>query len=231
MKVIQLAKMVWAAPIVFAPENDCSLWFYADSWKLNAVTELDYYPISRMDKCIDSLGDALISFTLVANRSNCKLDIGDGDHVKNAFTTHQGLYRFFGWRFRLGNPPWAFQQTMEINMSPVKWQFVSLYLCIWKTSVSSQDPWQTHWECSYCIVTAARRRRHVELENFKVLYRGSGVLGTYGTPRLVVARFSSHSPNWRLKTTTNSDWTEGIFLFKQCIPTFCSQICSKCCTA
>lgn len=56
--IIESAQTEWAAPIVFAPKKDRTLWFCVDYRKLNAVTGRDSYPIPRMDGSIDSEGKA-----------------------------------------------------------------------------------------------------------------------------------------------------------------------------
>ena len=47
-----------AAPEPFKLKRDGKLSLCVDYRRLNAVTMLDAYPISRMDKCIDSLTEA-----------------------------------------------------------------------------------------------------------------------------------------------------------------------------
>lgn len=61
------SKTGWNAPKVFAPKEDGFLRSCVDYWELNAVLLCDPYPIQRMDKCIDWLGDALIFSKLHTN--------------------------------------------------------------------------------------------------------------------------------------------------------------------
>jgi hypothetical protein len=63
-QLIEPATGEWASPIVLVPKPDGSLRFCVDYRRLNAMTVPDAYPLSRMDECIDSLGDAVI-FTIL----------------------------------------------------------------------------------------------------------------------------------------------------------------------
>lgn len=47
---------------------------------------------------------------------------------QSSLTLHHGLYRFARMQFVLRNAPGTFQQTMEVTLSPVRWQFSLVYL-------------------------------------------------------------------------------------------------------
>lgn len=64
IKVIEVAEMEWADPIVAAPKKYGSLTFGTDIQKVDEMTERDSHTLSRMYKCIDSRRDALIFSTL-----------------------------------------------------------------------------------------------------------------------------------------------------------------------
>ena len=59
--VIELSTSEWAAHVVFAPKKDGSLMLCIDYRRLNALTIRDLYQITRMDECIDSLGEETVS--------------------------------------------------------------------------------------------------------------------------------------------------------------------------
>jgi hypothetical protein len=63
-EVIEPATSEWASPIVLVAKPDLSTRFCVDYRKLNAITVRDYYPLPRLDECIDSLGDSKIFTTL-----------------------------------------------------------------------------------------------------------------------------------------------------------------------
>lgn len=95
--------------------------------KLNAVTKRDFYPISLMDKCIDSLCKATVFSTLDANSAYWYIEIDDAEKKKTAITSNHGLFRFVRIPFKLQNAPETFQRTMDMISSCVKRQIVLVY--------------------------------------------------------------------------------------------------------
>jgi len=65
--VIEPSSAEWAFPVVLVPKPDGTMRFCVDYRKLNEVTVRDVYPLSRMDDCIDFLGDAKWFSTLDCN--------------------------------------------------------------------------------------------------------------------------------------------------------------------
>ena len=55
----------WAAPIVLVKKNNG---FCVDYRKLNSVSQVDAYPMPRMDELIDNLGQARFITTLDLTR-------------------------------------------------------------------------------------------------------------------------------------------------------------------
>lgn len=65
--VAEPAVTEWISPVVFVPNKYESLRFCANYPRLYAVTVRNIYPIPRMDKCVESLGEAKMSSPLNAN--------------------------------------------------------------------------------------------------------------------------------------------------------------------
>lgn len=86
------------------------------------------YPLTRLDECIDMLGDATIFSILDANSRNWQVEISKEDRDKTAFTSNWGLFRFSCILFRLKNALGMFQQAMDVRLTKVKWQFAFVYL-------------------------------------------------------------------------------------------------------
>lgn len=84
--------------------------------------------IPRMDYCIDSLGDRLVFSTLGAICNKRQVEIEDFDGDKMAFTSYYKLYQTSHMHFGLRNSPITFQRTIDMILSPVKWQFALVYL-------------------------------------------------------------------------------------------------------
>lgn len=61
---------------------------------LNAVTVWDSRPVPRMNKCIDSVGKAMMFFTLDAKSDHRKGEEGKKDVVKMAFVAHNELCEY-----------------------------------------------------------------------------------------------------------------------------------------
>lgn len=48
----------WASPCLLVPKSDNTTRFCMDFRKVNKVTKQDYFPIQRMDDCVDQVGSA-----------------------------------------------------------------------------------------------------------------------------------------------------------------------------
>lgn len=127
-KVNEPAQTEWVAPIVFAPMKDRSLRFWLHYRKLNNLTRRNPYPIPRMDQCIDSLGEATVFSTLNANSGYWQVEIEEHYRNKTPFPSHHNLCSFVRMPFGLKNAPGTFQQTMDVIVACVNWQFALVYL-------------------------------------------------------------------------------------------------------
>lgn len=58
MGVIEPSSGEWPSLIVLVPKSDGTMRFCIDYRKLNERTVRDSYPLTRMDDCLDSLGEA-----------------------------------------------------------------------------------------------------------------------------------------------------------------------------
>lgn len=75
--VIQPSKSEWASPVIMVPKPDESLRFCVDHLRLNELRDKDYYPILRMDECVESLGEAIIIITSDANNGFRKVPLAE----------------------------------------------------------------------------------------------------------------------------------------------------------
>lgn len=55
---IEPAMSDWAAPVLSVSKKDRKLRFCIDYKKINAMTLKDTYPLTRMEKCIETLSEA-----------------------------------------------------------------------------------------------------------------------------------------------------------------------------
>jgi Reverse transcriptase (RNA-dependent DNA polymerase) len=126
-EVIEPATSEWASPIVLVVKPDGSTRFYVSN-RLNAITVRDSYPLTRMDECIDALGDAKIFTTLDCNSGYWQIPVRPEDREKTTFTSHEGLYWFLRMPFCLRNAPATFQRFVDITLSGITWKTCLVYL-------------------------------------------------------------------------------------------------------
>lgn len=115
-RVVEPAHTEWAAPSVFTPKKNRSLRFSVDYWKLNAVKNLDIYPIERMDECIGWIGEAAVFPTLDRNSGYWDVEIENEDWDKTAYASIHGLYRFVRMPIVSRNALSSFQRTMNVAL-------------------------------------------------------------------------------------------------------------------
>lgn len=119
--IVEPTQTECASPIVFAHKKDGTFQFCDDCRKSNLVTERDSYPIPQMDRCIDSLGDAIVLLTLDANSGYWHIELYESDRDKAAFTSHHGLYQIIRMPLGLRNSFSTFQRTMNVRLPAVRW--------------------------------------------------------------------------------------------------------------
>lgn len=74
-EVIELAKLPWASPVVLVLKADGSWQFCVDYRFLNSISIRHTNPVSRMEKCINSLGNATVFTTLDANSGSWQVPV------------------------------------------------------------------------------------------------------------------------------------------------------------
>lgn len=79
MAVMDPASGEWACTVVMVPKLDGSILFCIYDRKLNLMTIKDAYPISRMDECIESLGEATIISTLHCAAGYWQITVAEED--------------------------------------------------------------------------------------------------------------------------------------------------------
>lgn len=94
----------------------------------DTVAKQYLYPIPRMDKCIDSLGEATIFPTLDAKSGYCKAEIGETIRDITAFISHPGLFRYICMLFKLRKSSGTFLRTMDVIFLYLQWQYALVYV-------------------------------------------------------------------------------------------------------
>ena len=99
-----------------------------DYRKLNAVTKVDSYPLSRIDDHLNSLGGATWFTTLDLASGYWQVSMNSADIEKTAFRIYRGLYEFLVMPFGLNNAPGTFQRLMNGVLQEYLGIFVAVYL-------------------------------------------------------------------------------------------------------
>ena len=128
MGVITPSKSEWASPVLLVPKSDGSWRFCVDYRRLNQMTLKDSYPLSRMDECLDSLGDAAYFTTLDANSGYWQMKVHPPHRHKTALVCHRGVFEYNRMPFGLCTAPASFQRTVDIVLSGFRWKSCLVYL-------------------------------------------------------------------------------------------------------
>ena len=84
-----------------------------DYRRLNAVTEVEAYPMPRVDELIDRLGKARFISTLDLTKGYWQMPVAAQDRHKAALVTPGGLFQFRVMPFDLSGAPASFQRLMD----------------------------------------------------------------------------------------------------------------------
>ena len=140
--IIESSKSDWASPMVIVKKKDGSLRICVDYRKLNAVTEMDAYPMPRIDDILDQIGQAKYLTTLDLARGYWQVPVAKEDQHITAFTTPFGLYQFKVMPFGLSGAPASFQRLMDV-ITKDTYQFAHAYL---DDLVIFSSSWEEHLE-------------------------------------------------------------------------------------
>lgn len=111
--IISSSESDWAALIVLVPKKDGSIRLCVDYRRLNEVSQIDVYPMPRIDNLIDRLGQACFISTLDLTRGYWQVPVAQKDQHKTAFATPFGFYQFKVMPFGLVGAPATFQRMMD----------------------------------------------------------------------------------------------------------------------
>lgn len=86
------------------------------------------HPTPRTDKCIESLGDAVVFTSFNADNGYWQCEVDESYRDKTTFTSHMGLFRYIRMPSGVMNAPATFQRTLYIILSRVERQFTLVCL-------------------------------------------------------------------------------------------------------
>ena len=107
--------------MVVVPKPGGHFRFCVEYRRLNDRTVKDFYPIPRMDDCLNSLGDATVFYTRDCNAGYWKIRVADENRDKTTFKSHTGLLQFLRLPFGLVSAQASFQRVLDKMLSDLQW--------------------------------------------------------------------------------------------------------------
>ena len=123
-------------------KKDGSLRFCNDYMRLNEKTDVDAYPMPRIEELIDRLGGAQHLATIDLARGYWHVPMADKAKELTAFVTPYGLFQFKVMPFGLNGAPATFQRLMDRVIQGMS-EYTAAYL---DDLVVYRATWKDHLE-------------------------------------------------------------------------------------
>src|SRR5581483_7138389 len=103
--IIQSSTSPWASFIIIVSKKNRKKRFCVDYQKINAIIQKDTYPLSKIDKMMDSLGNAHWFSSIDLTSGYWQIEMKEEDKPKTAFIFREELFEFNVMPFGLYNAP------------------------------------------------------------------------------------------------------------------------------
>ena len=140
--IIEPSTSEWSSPIVLVKKKDGTMRMCVDYRRLNAVTQVEAYPMPRIDDIIDRLGKARYITTLDLTKGYWQMPVAMRDRPKTAFVMPRGLFQFRVMPFGLNGAPASFQRLTDSLVKGYE-DFAAAYL---DDLVIFSSSWRGHVE-------------------------------------------------------------------------------------
>ena len=107
--IIEPSVSAWVSPIVIAKKKDGAIRICIDYRKLNSRTQIDTYPMQRINDILDQIRQAKYISTLNLTKGYWQVPVAEPDRENTAFTSPMGLFQFCTMPFCLCGAPATFQ--------------------------------------------------------------------------------------------------------------------------
>lgn len=141
--IIRPSVSPFSSPMVLVPKKNKQWRFCVDYRQLNKRTQVDPYPIPRLDEVLIEAADASFFTSLDLYSGYWQIELSEESKEKTAFTSHLGHYEFNVLSFGLRNAPSSFTRILTDIIRPAIGRCATIYLddiLIWsKTFDSHKD--------------------------------------------------------------------------------------------
>ena len=114
---IEPSQSEWSSPCILVPKPDGTFRMCTDYRKVNSVTKTDTFPISRIDDCIDNIGQAKYFTKFDLLKGFWQIPLTNRAKEISAFVTPEGLYQYKVMPFGMKNSPATFQHLVNSLIS------------------------------------------------------------------------------------------------------------------
>ena len=111
--IIRESTSAWSSPILLVEKPDKSQRFCTDCRKVNAHSELDSFPLPRIEDLIEKVSSARYITKIDISKAYWQCEMDPASIPITAFVTPFGLYEYLVMPFGLGGAASCFQRLMQ----------------------------------------------------------------------------------------------------------------------
>jgi hypothetical protein len=113
MGIIRESSSAWSSPILLVDKPDGTVRFCVDYRKVNAVSELDSFPIPRIEDLIEKVAGSKFISKLDISKAYWQCELDPESVPISAFVTPFGLFEYLVMPFGLGGAASCFQRLVQ----------------------------------------------------------------------------------------------------------------------